>query len=398
MSLDWLDSELRRLTDRDLLRSRRTYRPLSAGWCNVDGRRCRNFASNDYLNLAADPRVVEAAQRALADVGAGSRASALVCGRTDWHERLERAVANFEQTESALLFPTGFSANLGTIAALVRNSDVVFCERLNHASLVDGCRLSGARLRIFRHDRLAILERELSKARDRITASRTGNEQTPRLWIVTDSVFSMDGDVAPLSELCHLAERFEAELIVDEAHATGVFGDHGRGICELSGTESRVAVRVGTLSKAVGCLGGFVAGSCSLCDWLWNSARTQMFSTALPPSICAAAEQALEIIRSEPQRREHLHALSRHLTAGLREIGLNVPDNVAGPIVPVLLGDPAAAVDAAGRLLDAGFLAGGIRPPTVPPGTSRLRLCVSAAYCEGDIDELVTAIGQCVRC
>jgi 8-amino-7-oxononanoate synthase len=386
VSLDWLDSELQRLSDQDLLRGRRTIRPLGDGWCEVDGHRCRNFASNDYLNLAGDPRVLDAAQRALSEGGAGATASALICGRTIWHERLEQALADFEQTEAAVLFPTGFAANIGTIAALVRSEDVVFCDRLNHASLVDGCRLSGATLRVYRHDRLDVLERELGKP-----------DSEARRWIVTDSVFSMDGDLAPLADLCDLAERFGADLIVDEAHATGVFGDKGRGVCELSETESRVTVRVGTLSKAVGCLGGFVACSESLREWLWNSARTQMFSTALPPSVCAAATASLQIIRDEPQRRQRLNSLSRQLVEQLRESGLNVPEGVAGPIVPVLLGDAQAAVDAAGRLFDAGFLVGAIRPPTVPQQTSRLRVCVSAAFEEADIDELAAAITDAVR-
>ena len=386
MSLDWLDSELQRLNAHDLLRGRRTIRPLGDGWCEVDGHRCRNFASNDYLNLAGDPRVLDAAQRALSEGGAGATASGLICGRTIWHERLEQAIADFEQTEAAVLFPTGFAANLGTIAALVRTDDAVFCDRLNHASLVDGCRLSGAKLRVYRHDRLDVLERELSKA-----------DSGARRWIVTDSVFSMDGDLAPLADLCDLAERYGAELIVDEAHATGVFGDNGRGVCELSGTESRFAVRIGTLSKAVGCLGGFVACSEQLRVWLWNSARTQMFSTALPPSVCAAAMASLQIIRDEPQRRQRLRSLSRQLAEPLRESGLNVPKGVAGPIVPVLLGDAQPAVDAAGRLFDAGFLVGAIRPPTVPQQTSRLRVCMSTAFEEADIDELAAAVTDAVR-
>ena len=387
MSLDWLDSELQRLNDHDLLRDRRSIRPLGDGWCEVDGYRCRNFASNDYLNLAGDPRVLDAAQRALSEGGSGATASALICGRTIWHERLEHAIADFEQTDATVLFPTGYAANLGTISALVRSNDVVFCDRLNHASLVDGCRLSGAKLRVYRHDRLDVLERELGKIRSQ-----------SRLWIVTDSVFSMDGDLAPLADLCELAEQFGADLIVDEAHATGVFGDNGRGICELSQTESRVAVRIGTLSKAVGCLGGFVACSRKLRDWLWNSARTQMFSTALPPAVCAAATASLGIIRDEAHRRDRLHSLSLQLVEQLRASGLSVPEGVAGPIVPVVLGNAQTAVDAASQLFHAGFLVGAIRPPTVPQETCRLRLCVSAAFREADIDELGAAITDVVRC
>jgi len=420
VSLDWLDSELQRLSDRDLLRARRAIRPLGDGWCEIDGRRCRNFASNDYLNLASDPRVLDAAQRAMSEGGAGATASALVCGRTIWHERLEQVIADFEQTDAAVLFPTGYAANVGTIAALVRRNDVVFCDRLNHASLVDGCRLSGAKLRVYRHDRLDVLERELAKVRNETSRDRrptspaidadaaVGADAAPdadaqtsdpsRLWIVTDSVFSMDGDLAPLSDLCDLAEQFGAELIVDEAHATGVFGEGGRGVCELTETESRVAVRVGTLSKAVGCLGGFVACSGGLREWLWNSARTQMFSTALPPSVCAAASTSLRIIAEEPQRRARLHTLSHRLIEQLRAAGRSVPETVAGPIVPVLLGDAQAAVHAATRLFNSGFLVGAIRPPTVPQQTSRLRVCVNAAFEEADIDELAAAISSLAGC
>lgn len=381
----WMSEELAALESAGLRRARRVVRPLPGGACEIDGRRLWNFASNDYLGLAGDPRVVAAAQAALAESGVGSRASALVVGRTEWHARLEQALARFEGQEAAILFPTGYAANVGTIAALVDENDVVFCDRLNHASLIDGCRLSGAKLRVFRHSELETLERELHKAYD-----------SRRRLIVTDAVFSMDGDVAPLRELCDLAERFEADVLVDEAHGTGVFGEHGRGVCEQLGVEDRVAVRVGTLSKAIGTLGGFVAGSQSLVDWLWNKARPQVFSTALPPAICAAATAAIEIIQSEPERRTRLRHNREFVRLELAGRGIEVVADSAGPIIPIVLGDPEAVVAAQRKLEEHGCLVAAIRPPTVPQGTSRLRISLSAAHDESALKTLVAALQEAV--
>lgn len=380
-ALAWIRDELSALDAAGLRRTRRNVLPLPAMRCRLDGRELVNFASNDYLNLSQDPRVIAAAQQALESSGLGATASALICGRTPWHAALEERLAQFERQPAAILFPTGFAANAGTICALAGSDETIFSDRLNHASLIDGCRLSGARLRIYRHDDLAGLESELLKA------SSHG-----RRLIVTDSVFSMDGDLAPLLELCTLAERFDAMLLVDEAHATGVFGAGGRGVAELMQVEHRVAVRIGTLSKAVGTLGGFVAGPQPLIDWLWNRARPQMFSTALPPAICAAAAQAIQIIADEPQRRARLLELSSAFRASLTARGINTVAAAAGPIVPVILETPERAVQVARRLEESGFLVGAIRPPTVPQGTSRLRITVSSGHQPADLDRLVTAL------
>ncbi len=381
--LSWMSEELAALESAGLRRARRVVRPLAGGACEIDGRRLWNFAGNDYLGLAGDPRVVAAAQSALAESGVGSRASALVAGRTEWHARLEQALARFERQKAAILFPTGYAANVGTIAALVDEHDAVFCDRLNHASLIDGCRLSGAKLRVFRHPELETLERELHKASD-----------VRRRLIVTDAVFSLDGDVAPLPELCDLAERFQAEVLVDEAHGTGVFGEQGRGVCEQLGVEDRVAVRVATLSKAIGTLGGFVAGSQSLVDWLWNKARPQVFSTALPPAICAAAAAAVEIIRSEPERRKQLWHNCEFVRIELASRGIKVMANSTGPIIPIILGDPEAVVATQRKLEEHGCLVAAIRPPTVPQGTSRLRISLSAAHDESALKTLVGALQE----
>lgn len=367
----WMQAELDTIASEGLLRRRRVVRPLPDGWCEVDGRRLRNFASNDYLNLAGDPRVIEAARIAGEESGSGSRASALIAGRTHWHERLERRLAEFEGTESALLFPTGYAANLGVVAALVGPEDVVFCDRLNHASLVDGCRLSGARLRVYRRDALDRLERELDKARD-----------ARRRLIVTDGVFSMDGDVAPLRELCDLADAADAMLLVDEAHGTGVLGERGRGACEAAGVEDRGVIRIGTLSKALGSIGGFVAGSRVLCDWLWNRARPQIFSTAMPPSAAAAALAALDVVESERERRRRLINGAAEFRNMLQDQSVEVVSGGVGPIVPIMVGAPEAATNAAARLEQMGFLVAAVRPPSVPQGSSRLRVALTWTHCD----------------
>lgn len=380
-SLKWIDDELASLEREGLVRRRRQVTSLPAARCVVDGRELINFASNDYLDLAHDPRVIAAAQQALTEAGVGATASALVSGRSSWHVALEDRLARFERQPAAVLFPTGFAANMGTICALAGKDDVIFSDRLNHASLIDGCRLSGARVQIYSHDDLAGLRNEIAKC------STSG-----RRLIVTDSVFSMDGDLAPLPELCDLAEQFDAILIVDEAHATGVFGANGRGVAELQGVENRVAVRVGTLSKGVGALGGFVAGPQNLIDWLWNRARPQIFSTALPPSICAAAAAAIHLIETEPERRQRLMQTAADFRRKIVAAGIETVSLAVGPIVPVILHTPERAVQVARQLEEVGFLVAAIRPPTVPQGTSRLRITLSSGHEPADIDRLVAAL------
>ena len=280
------------------------------------------------------------------------------------------------------LFPTGFAANLGAIAALVGPGDAVYQDRLNHACLVDGARLAGARLRVYPHGDAGRLESILARDRGRFRRS----------LIATDGVFSMDGDLAPVADLADLAERFGAMLLVDEAHGTGVFGATGRGAAEASGVEPRrVHVKVGTLSKALGSVGGFVAGSHRLIAWLQNHARTLIYSTGLPPAAAAAAHRALEIVAAEPARRSHLATLGADLRARLAAIDRPSPPGL-GPIVPVLVGGPAVAVALAARLRLAGCLVPAIRPPTVPAGTARLRVTLTAAHRPADLDRLVDAL------
>jgi 8-amino-7-oxononanoate synthase len=377
----WIAEELETLAEQGLLRRRRTARRLAGGWCEIDGRKLVDFASNDYLGLSHHPHVVAAAQRAIAECGTGSGASALVVGRSIWHERLERRLAHFEGQEAAILFPTGYAANVGTIAALVGNDDAIYSDSLNHASLIDGCRLSGATVHVYNHHALVSLEGRLSAGRN-----------FRRRLIVTDGIFSMDGVPAPLPDLCVLARRHDAQVLVDEAHATGVFGRHGRGTSELLDVEKSVAVRVGTLSKAIGAVGGFVSGSRTLIDWLWNRARPQIFSTAAPPAGCAAACAALDIIETQPALRERLLVLSQQLRDGVRQLGLETIASGSGPIVPVLLNDAPLAVRVAEALEQQGFFVGVMRPPSVPNESPRLRITVSAAHEPQMIERLLGAL------
>jgi len=382
MPLDWINTELDTLHRDGLQRTPRVVRALPGGRCEVAGRELLNFASNDYLDLAGDLRVIEAAISATQQSGTGARASALVSGRTPWHEALETTIARFKRTQSALLFPTGYAANVGTIGALVETGDLILCDRLNHACLIDVSRLSGEQLRVYPHGDVDAVRRELNKH----AAER-------RRLIVTDSLFSMDGDAAPLNELSRVAAEFDAMLLVDEAHATGLFGEHGRGLAEATGIEDAPhLIRVGTLSKAIGSQGGFVAGSQALIDLLFSTARPQMFSTALTPAACAAATRSIEIITKEPFRREHLLTLSDELRRLLRSRGIEVSTDSIGPIIPIILGDAERTMHVASDLEKQGFLVGAIRPPTVPRGSSRLRVSLTTAHQLEDVRSFVESL------
>ena len=372
---DWLDEAAEARWAADLQRALR-----------VHDRRLVNFGSNDYLGLASDPRLAEAAAEAAWIHGWGAGASPLVTGWHAPHEALAADLAEFEEVEAVALFPTGFAANLGTIGALVGSSDAVYLDRLNHASLIDGARLSGASVRVFPHrdaDRLdAILARERRRFR--------------RVLIATDGVFSMDGDLAPLAELAEIADRHGAMLLIDEAHATGVIGPDGRGSAAACGLDSGSHVRVGTLSKALGSLGGFAAGSARVVRQIVNAARPLIYSTGLPPAAASAAREALRISRVEPWRRARVIGLGDRLRGECRVLGLAVVDST-GPIVPLTIGDPTATLRLADALLEAGMLVPAIRPPTVPRGTSRLRVSLSASHRDEDLSTLMGALRSITR-
>ena len=372
-ALAWIDRELEALETKGL---RRVLEPLDGpqgAVVEVGGRRLVNLCSNDYLGLASDPRLVAAAVEATRREGAGAGAARLVAGDLPVHGALERRLAAFKGTEAALLFSSGYHANAGVLAALADREDAIFSDRLNHASIVDGCRLSLAKTHRYPHRDLGALSRLLAWTRAR------------RKLVVTDAVFGMDGDAAPLSAIADLCEQHGAMLYVDEAHATGILGPSGSGWAEAEGVTGRVDVLMGTLGKALGSFGAFVAGSRPLADWLTSRARTFVFTTALPPAACGAALAALDVVAAEPERRARLRALAARMKAGLEALGFDVAAVVA-PIFPVVLREEALALEASRRMRERGWFVRAIRPPTVPQGTSRLRVSLTAAHTEDQVD------------
>jgi len=326
-----------------------------------------NLASNDYLGLARDPRLTEGAAMAARAWGGGATASPLICGLLPIHAELERRLADLKRCASAMVFSSGYAANLGLVASLAGRGDIVFADRLAHASLLDGARLSGSRLVRFRHNDAGHLEELLIR-----------HEGAARRVVVTESVFSMDGDLAPLRDLHAVARRHGAMLVVDEAHATGVYGPGGAGRTVELGIAGEDVVAMGTLSKALGSQGGYVAGTERLTEWLTQSARSYLYSTALCPAAAGAALSALDVLAAEPDRPERLRRRALEFRDRLSSGRVPVPAGDS-PIVPLVIGEARGAAEFASRLEAAGVLAVAIRPPTVPPGTSRVRLSVSLA-------------------
>jgi len=378
-----LDAELARARAQARYRVRRMVQGPHGVEVDVDGRRCLNFCSNDYLGLAADPRVAQAARRALDACGTGSGASALVSGYNHEHRALEEALARFTGRPRALLFASGWAANLGVLRALLGRDDVLIGDELNHASLIDGGRLSGARYVRVPHRNAAAFEAALQAA-----------AAAPLRLVATDTVFSMDGDVAPLAELAALCRRHDAALMVDDAHGFGVLGATGRGAVEAA--EAAPEIYVATLGKALGVAGAFVAGSEALVEFLIQRARSWVFSTAPPPALAAAARCALEILQAEPERRACLAARVRRLREGAAARGIRLVDSDT-PIQPLILGDETSALALSAGLMRRGYWVAAIRPPTVPPGTSRLRITLSAAHTEAQVDGLLDALAQGLR-
>lgn len=379
-SLAWIDEELYSLQQKGLRRRLAVCEGRMLPRIGIDGSGFTHFGSNDYLGLAADPRLSMAVLEAIEHAGWGSGASPLILGHSELHRRLEERIAQFEGTEAAIVFSSGFAANAGTVAALVGSGDVVYTDRNNHASLLDGCRLSRADVRTYAHGDWQALARLL----DRPATHR-------RRLIVTDSLFSMDGDLAPLAELAELADRYEAMLLIDEAHATGVFGPRGRGVAEHLGVEKRIPVRVGTLSKALGSIGGFVAGSRALVDWLVNRSRPYIYSTASPAAAAAAGLAALDIVEAEPGRRTTLLARADAFRRALAEQGWNTGRSTS-QIVPIVVGDPQRALELAAALRQQGMFVPAIRPPTVPEGEACLRVSLTYAHTPEMVGTLLAAL------
>ncbi len=345
------------------------------------------FASNDYLGLANHPQVVNAFTRAAKDFGVGSGASHLINGHSSLHQQLEEALADFTGRDRALLFSTGYMANTGTLTALLNQQDVVLQDKLNHASLLDGGLHSGARFQRYLHNDLANLETRLQRA---------VSQNARRIIVATDSVFSMDGDIAPLPELAALAEKYQAWLMVDDAHGMGCLGEQGAGCAEYFGlSQQQLPILMGTLGKGFGSFGAFVAGSETLIETLIQFARPYIYTTALPPAVAAASLAALELIRTESWRRDHLQSLIQHFRAGVGELGLTLMPS-STPIQPILLGDVKVTMAVAENLAAKGFLVGAIRPPTVPVGQARLRATLSVAHTFEQIDGLLSALAESV--
>ncbi|MBI4286858.1 MAG: 8-amino-7-oxononanoate synthase [Chloroflexi bacterium] len=378
MTTDFIDQAIDSLKANGLYRRLRSIQGAQGPWVEMEGRRVLNLCSNNYLGLAAHPRVREAAARAAANWGCGSGASRLICGNMSFHEQLEEKLARFKGTEAALLYGNGYAANVGIISALAGRGDYVFSDSLNHASIVDGCRLSKAQIVVFDHKDTASLETALR-------AARSDGADSSRRLIAVDAIFSMDGDLAPLPQLAALAEKYGAMLMVDEAHATGAVGPGGKGAVASFGLTQQVPVVMGTLGKALGSYGAFVAGSRKLVDFLINTSRSFIFSTAPPPTVVAAASASLDVLESAPSLVEDLQRNAAYMRRGLRSLGYDTLDSETH-IIPVIAGDAAAAVEASELLLAEGVLAVAIRPPTVPPGKSRIRVTVMANHTKEDLE------------
>ncbi len=354
----------------------------------VSGRPAINFSSNDYLGWARHPRLQIGAIQAVEQYGTGSTASRLIGGTSPLVLALEAKVAAFKQAEAALVFNSGYQANVAILQAILGPEDYVFADRLNHASLIDGCLLSKARWARYRHLDLGHLAEKLSRT-----------PANARKWVVTDSVFSMDGDYPDLEALVEVSERYGALVMVDEAHATGFFGHGGAGLCQQFGISDRVALQMGTFSKALGGSGAYVAGPRVLIDWLVNQARGFIYSTAQSPAVVGASLAALDLVQEEPVWRERLWHNVRTLERAVMAHGLEawIPLPLKSPIVPVLIGDSAQTVAVSEALLTAGFFVQGIRPPTVPPKTARLRIALSAAHTDAQIESLCAALAGLLR-
>ncbi|WP_436286666.1 8-amino-7-oxononanoate synthase [Solimonas marina] len=379
-----LAAELQRIRDADLYRVRRVIDGGHGAQIRVNGQTCINFCSNDYLGLASDPRLAEAARAALAH-GTGSGASALISGYNREHQRLEETLADFLGVPRVLLFSTGWAANLGVLRGLLGRDDTIVADELNHASLIDGGRLSGARYERVPHRDAAAFGDVLSRLTPH--ASRL-------TLVVTDSVFSMDGDVAPLPELAALSARRGAALMVDDAHGFGVLGPTGRGALEACAAHADI--RTGTLGKAAGAAGAFVAGDEDLIEYLVQRARSFVFSTAQPPAVAAAARRGVEILRDEPEHRQQLFDNIRRFRDGAAALDIPLGDSQT-PIQPLVLGDAARALAVSQRLFEQGYWVAAIRPPTVPRGTSRLRITLTTAHRPEQIDALLEALAHAWR-
>ena len=371
--LAYLDGELDALREQGLFRPLRILDGEQAAHASIDRRSVVNLSSNNYLGFTTHPRLRERALDALGALGVGTGSVRTIAGTMQIHMELERRLAEFKRTEAAVVFQSGFAANAGTVAALLGREDVIVSDELNHASIIDGARLSRATIKVFPHH-------DLAAARAIVQALPRGQ----RTLLITDGVFSMDGDLGALPGLCDIADEFGCIMMVDDAHASGVFGAQGRGTVDHFGLHGRVDVQVGTLSKALGALGGYVAGSRSLVEFLYRRARPFLFSTSHPPSVAATCLGALDVLETEPQWMERLWSNTRFFKAGLQALGFDTGASES-PITPVIVGEGSLAVRLSDRLFDEGVFAQGITFPTVPRGKARVRTIVTATHTQAEL-------------
>jgi len=376
----FLTDYINQVKQQDLYRAPVSYKPLDAVHVEAEGQRYLLLATNNYLGLTHSLAVKRAAQNAVELYGTGSGGARLTTGSHPLYEKLEQELALFKGTEAALVFNAGYMANVGIISAVVNKGDVIFSDELNHASIIDGCRLAKGQTVVYRHADMAHLAEVL--------------KNTPcqgQRMIVTDGVFSMDGDITPLDKIVELAEKYEAMMMVDDAHAVGVIGKGGRGTVDYFGLKGRVHIQVGTLSKSLAAEGGYVAGSQALIHYLVNKSRSFIFSTALSPGTVAAGYAALEELQARPELVDTLRGNADYVRTALVAAGLQI-DGALTPIIPIMVGEAAVAVKMAQQLKEQGLIVSAIRPPTVMPGASRLRLTVSAAHEKTDLARAVEII------
>jgi glycine C-acetyltransferase len=381
--LDYLKDELETLGRQGLLLHPRTLEGPTGARARFDGRDVINLASNNYLGLANHPRLNDAAATAAKEFGAGSGAVRTIAGTMTMHAELERRFADFKHADAALMFQSGFTSNAGTVAAILGKEDVIVSDQLNHASIIDGARLSRAEIKVFSHKDVDAADASLAET------ARPGRRQL----LITDGVFSMDGDIAPLPELVQVAERRGAIMMIDDAHASGVLGTGGAGTVDHFGLHGRVDIQVGTLSKAIGVLGGFNAGPRHQIDWLQNRGRPFLFSTSAPPAVVAACLAALDVIREEPDRLSRLWSNTELFKAGLHDLGFDTGESQT-PITPVITGDEEKTQAFARRLFDEGVFCPAIVFPTVALGRARVRTIVTADHTPDDLREALEIFGR----
>jgi glycine C-acetyltransferase len=386
--LSYLTDQLNELKQKGTYFRLRVLEDEQAAVCTFDGKRVINLASNNYLGLTTHPKLREAALAAARKYGVGSGAVRTIAGTMTAHMQLEEKIARFKNVEACVVFQSGFTANAGTVAAVLGKDDFIISDELNHASIIDGCRLSRAKILVFRHKDMAHAEEQLASVQS----------QPGRKLLITDGVFSMDGDIGPLPALCDLAEKYGAIMMVDDAHASGVLGRNGRGTIDHFGVHGRVDIQVGTLSKAIGALGGYVCGTRDLIEFLYHRGRPFLFSTSHPPSVAATCIAAFEVLEQEPERIEQLWKNTNFFKSELGRLGFNIggvsTPKSETPITPIITGEGRLAMELSRELFQEGVMATGIAFPTVPEGKARIRTIVTATHTQDELEKALEVIGR----